>query len=341
MSKPGIAPRVQAQRLLRWYPAEWRARYGDEFGELLASEIIEEPRSLHRHVDVAIGGLLARLAAAGLSGTPVNASDQPQRSLVTFGCVLAAFMTVAASIWSQLNIARTSAPPAASATDRGILIMTVALFTCLATVAVGGAPLAWKAAKAVWGRRGAGLRGPALLLTVGAAVLIVGGLHYRGGWAGSTAHPGADQGMAPGILIAVMWASTLAVSAYWAHPSVLLGFPPSEIAWMIISPLALVAMVTGAAQSARRLEFSARLLRFTRSVAKAASLGLGLFLLGNLIWLVDGGPGPNNQFRAGTVNLVGLAVMILTLALAIQSIRRADRRGTTAGAVAAGGPPTR
>ena len=84
-------------------------------------------------------------------------------------------MTVAASIWSQLNIARTSAPPAASATDRGILIMTVALFTCLATVAVGGAPLAWKAAKAVWGRRGAGLRGPALLLTVGAAVeLIVG-----------------------------------------------------------------------------------------------------------------------------------------------------------------------
>jgi hypothetical protein len=55
--------------------------------------------------------------------------------------------------------------------------------------------------------------------------------------------------------------------------------------------------------------------------------------------LVDGGPGPNNQFRAGTVNLVGLGVMILTLTLAVQSIRRSDRWETTAGAVAAGCPP--
>ena len=129
--------------------------------------------------------------------------------------------------------------------------------------------------------------------------------------------------MAPGILIAVMWASTLAVSAYWAHPSVLLGFPPSEIAWMIISPLALVAMVTGAAQSAAAPRLLGPAAQIHPLRGQAASLGLGLFLLGNLIWLVDGGPGPNNQFRAGTVNLVGLAVMILTLALAIQSIRRA------------------
>jgi hypothetical protein len=52
-------------RLLRWYPPAWRARYGDEFTELLIAEFTERPRSWRRAVDVARGGLLARLTGAG------------------------------------------------------------------------------------------------------------------------------------------------------------------------------------------------------------------------------------------------------------------------------------
>ena len=85
----------RAESLLRWYPREWRARYGDEFSELLITQIAEQPRSSTRTVDVAIGGIMARLAALGLSGTTVDPLDQPRRSLVTSGCALAVFLTFA------------------------------------------------------------------------------------------------------------------------------------------------------------------------------------------------------------------------------------------------------
>ena len=51
-------------RLLRWYPRAWRDRYGAEFTELLISDIEERPRAAARGLDVARGGLVARLTAA-------------------------------------------------------------------------------------------------------------------------------------------------------------------------------------------------------------------------------------------------------------------------------------
>jgi hypothetical protein len=58
--------RTRAERLIRWYPKAWRSRYGEEFAELLIDDITERPRSTARTLDVARGGILARLAAAGL-----------------------------------------------------------------------------------------------------------------------------------------------------------------------------------------------------------------------------------------------------------------------------------
>jgi pimeloyl-ACP methyl ester carboxylesterase len=59
---------ARAGRLLRWYPAAWRARYGEEFAELLTADIRERPRSAARTRDVVRGGIVARLADAGLAG---------------------------------------------------------------------------------------------------------------------------------------------------------------------------------------------------------------------------------------------------------------------------------
>src|SRR5262249_59736963 len=41
----------RAERLVRWYPAAWRARYAEEFVELLASDIAERPLSRQRNRD--------------------------------------------------------------------------------------------------------------------------------------------------------------------------------------------------------------------------------------------------------------------------------------------------
>src|SRR5262249_58069700 len=44
------APR-RAERLVRWYPAAWRARYAEEFVGLLASDVPERPLSRQRNRD--------------------------------------------------------------------------------------------------------------------------------------------------------------------------------------------------------------------------------------------------------------------------------------------------
>ena len=49
----------RAQRLLRCYPSAWRARYGQEFTQLLIDDMSERPRSMTRTADVVRSGLLA------------------------------------------------------------------------------------------------------------------------------------------------------------------------------------------------------------------------------------------------------------------------------------------
>jgi hypothetical protein len=110
-------PGRRAARLLRWYPKAWRDRYGEEFAELLISDIEERPHAAGRALDVARSGLVARLADLGLAGCPLPAvagaaatqqvyRRQASASLGSLGCALAVFLSFASAMWSQLVIAR-------------------------------------------------------------------------------------------------------------------------------------------------------------------------------------------------------------------------------------------
>jgi hypothetical protein len=308
---------------VRWYPKEWRTRYGEEFCELLAAQIADQPRSRARTLDVAFGAIMARSAALGLSGTTVDPSDQPRRSLATLGSAAAIFLMFAISIWSHLTIARRWAAPATTATRTAIITMTIAVTICIGAAVVGSIPLAWTATRAAARRSDPRLRGEALLFLTGLAALIAGGLAFHGGWSGTGTTPWSQQSIGPGGPAAFFWTSTLAVSAYWAHPTIMLTLPASELAWMVISPLALIVAGVGAAKIVLRLDLSVRLLRFVTRTAQLALAGLGLFLFGTLIWLVFGGPGPAHLFQAGTVDQIGLVVMTAALLVAIRTAQRA------------------
>jgi hypothetical protein len=58
-------PRIE--RLLGWYPAAWRERYGEEFAELLRESIESGRGGLRLSLDVAREGLAARLDEAHIS----------------------------------------------------------------------------------------------------------------------------------------------------------------------------------------------------------------------------------------------------------------------------------
>lgn len=324
MTEPSPDAWRRASRLVRWYPAEWRTRYGAEFGELLAAEIVERPRSWALIFDVAIGGITARVAALGLAGTTVDPSDQPRRSLATLGGLLAILLTFALSIWSHLVSAQRWGAPATKATHTAIDLMTIAVTICAGAVVVGAIPIAWTATRAVASRCTPRLRMPVLMFVTGAAILIAGSIIFHTGWSGSGSH--FPQSIGPPGPAGFVWASTLAISAYWAHPTILLSLPTSEIVWMVISAGGLLLASAGATKTVRQLELPNRLLRFVTHTGQVAVAGLGLFVFGTLIWLVDGGPGPGRLFQSGRVDQVGMVVMSVALLLAIRSVQRTGAR---------------
>jgi hypothetical protein len=327
VSPPAVRTRRRAERLLRCYPKDWRDRYGDEFTELLLSEMSEQPRAWRRSADVVWGGLIARCTAAGLGGRRLEPVEQVRRSLVAVGCALAVFLAFGLAIWAQLTIGWQWSPPDSGSTAAAMLAMTLAVvaFVVLAVTAV--IPLAWSLLSQIAHRATLGLVRPSLLFLVSAGVLGVGGRHFGNGWPGTGGHVWAHQGLVPGGVAAFAWASTLSITSYWAHLGALMAFPASEIAWMVVSPIALVGAVVGAAKCVRRLELSPRTLRYEARLTQVATVGMVAFLVAAGAWVLDGGPGPRNLFHVGAIDAVGLVVMAVALAIAGRAIQQVGRSG--------------
>jgi len=161
-----------------------------------------------------------------------------------------------------------------------------------------------------------------LLAMVGAAVFALGSHHFAHGWPGTGGHRWAHRGLVPSDVASFTWSATLWVTSYWAHPVALASFPVAEIAWMAVSPLALLAVLVGAAKALRRLPLSARVLRYELWLGAGATIAMAVFLAGAGSWVMSGGPAPRQLFRVGAIDGMGLAVMAAALAVAFQALKR-------------------
>ncbi len=314
MTDRTVAVQRRAERMLLWYPREWRARYGEEFAELLVSDMEERPRSLRRPADVAVRGVVARLAYAGLGQSTLEHAERTRRTLLAFGCAATVFVTFALGMWAQITIGWQWSPPDTVATSAAMVVMSSSVLVLLAIGALAVGALAWPVARCAW-RQGHVVR-PMVLVVAGAAILTVGSRHFANGWPGTGGHPWAHQGLVPGGVAAFVWAATLFVTAYWAHPGALLAFPAAEVAWMVVSPVALACLGVGAVQLVRRMEFSPGLVRFEARLAQSGGVVMFVFLLGAGLWVVDGGPGPRNLFHVGAIDVASIGVMVAALAAA-------------------------
>jgi hypothetical protein len=333
----------RARRLLRWYPRGWRARYGEEFSELLIAELAERPRSWRRTADVARGGLFARLTSAGLTSAgptwtglgrdPGDPAAGQRASLATLACAVAVFLTMGVAMWAQLAVGWQWAPPAAPAAMVAMAVMSGAMLLLTVLALLAAAPVTAAAVRASVRasvqasvqESAPGLRRPVLLVAGGALVLVLGGRHFGNAWPGTGGHWWPHQGLVPGGIAAFSWACTLSVTSYWAHPAALALFPAAELAWMAVSPVAMLVLVTGAVQLVRRVGVSPRILRYEAWVGCAAGVCMAAFLGGALCWVTEGGPGPRGLFHTGTIDDAGLAVMAVALATGWQALHRARR----------------
>jgi len=323
----------RATSLLRWYPKSWRARYGDEFVEVLVSDMAERPRSRRRALNVAWSGLLARLSEAGLGGRMLEPRHQMRASLVSLGCATAVFLVFGVTMWSQLTIGWQWSEPDAAGTTAAMVVMTAAVALLASLVVLAAFPVGWNVLGRWARRQGHGLAWPSALFLLGGALVVAGGRHFANGWPGTGGHPWAHRGLVPGGVGAFAWASTLSISSYWAHPGALRSFPASEVAWMAVSPMAMTCVVVGAAKVVRRLDLSPRVLRYEARLCRLATLGMVVSLGGCASWLVDGGSGPRNLFHSGAIDVVGLVVMAAALAIAHRAAHRAgvEARGLDTG----------
>jgi len=321
-------PRERAARLLRCYPRAWRARYGEEFTELLIADLAERPRSPARTADVIRGGIAARLTDAGLCGFAPDgterAGQRARAGLASLACCAAVFLGLGGAIWSQLTIGwQWSAPDATAAVTTVVISAAMLLLAGLALLA--GLPVARAVAVRIVRGGARDLLGPSALFLGGLVVMVVGGRHFGNGWPGTGGHPWAHPGPVPGGVAAFSWASTLSVSSFWAHPAALAAFPAAELTWMALSPLALACLVTGAAAAVRRTELSPAMLRFETRLARAACLVMAVFLGAGGAWIADRTPPPGSLFRPGVIDVAGLAVMALALAAGWRAARLAAR----------------
>jgi hypothetical protein len=265
---------------------------------------------------VARSGLVARLTRAGLTGHQPESAEQVRAGLATAACCLAAFGAPGIAMWAQLTIGWEWAPPVTVGATIAMAAMTAAAALLAVLALLAFIPLTWSAACSLRhspARRA--LRGPTLLAMAGAGVLAAGSHHFQNAWPGTGAHPWAEHGLVPAGVAAFSWAATLWVSAYWAHPAALAAFPAAEIAWMVVSPAALIAAVAGMAGLVRRLDLSPRMLRYEVWLASSAAAAMAVFLVGACCWVLAPGSG-SGLFHAGAIDAASLAIMVLALSTA-------------------------
>lgn len=317
-----------ARRLLLWYPRAWRVRYGEEFAELLAAELAERGACWRRSANVAVSGLRARLAGAGLTGQPLDAEAAARAGLATVAACGATAGLAGAAIWAQLAVGlQWSVPP-----DRGITramnLMSAALLALVMLALLAAAPVAWTAVASAVRGHSRQFRWPAALVTAGLLVLVVGGRHFENGWPGTGGHLLVHQGLVPAGVAAFGWATTMWITSYWAHPAALAAFPVTQLCWMLVSPAATGCVLTGAVKLLRRVELSPRAFRYQTWVANLAWAGLAAFLSGALSWLLSAGGRSAPLFRVGAIDRAGFAILalaVLTGAVAVWQARAAAR----------------
>jgi hypothetical protein len=320
----GSPRRVQrARRLVRLYPPAWRARYGEEFAELLIADLAERPRSVSRTADVARGAVLARLSASGLAGQPLDPVDQVRSCLAMLAFCLACFLTFGVALWSQLTVGWQWSAPRAPATAFAMHTMSAALVAMLLLLALASVPIVFVTLKALLRRDVPRIWASTILFFLGTTVLIVGGRHFGHAWPGTGGKQWAGKGLVPAGPAAFAWANTLSITSYWAHPGKLGTFPASEIAWMTLAPPAILCTATSAARLVRTLRLSPRALRYQTRLAGAATIAMLAFLCGATVWVLDGDAGPKGLFASGAIDELDIAMMAATLSLSLHTVRRA------------------
>jgi hypothetical protein len=292
-------------RLLRAYPAAWRARYGDELATLV-EELADNARMSWRdRLDVVRSGVRERARVLIVGGLPPREQAREGSLLVLFAWtlfVLGGFgVQKASEHWQAVTPAGKQGLPAAAF---GVLFWTAGIGSALV------------------------LLGVALSLPGFVALL------RRGGW--TKIHRPILRasllslfGVAATVGLA-RWAHSLTPAARNGHDALYSGV---FVAWVLLLAACLVAWTAAARATARQLSWSERILRLEVWLGLAVSAAMAVMTVATAIWwgalasaapwFFDGRP-VGSSASALTLNLaVPSAFMLCATALGLIGAMRA------------------
>lgn len=90
------------RRLLRWYPAAWQARYGDEFLKLIEDTLQSGRPTARFRLSIALAGLRQRALTSGLFGDSGPPAETVRTGSIIIFCAWTAFVFAGAS-FSKLS----------------------------------------------------------------------------------------------------------------------------------------------------------------------------------------------------------------------------------------------
>ena len=165
---------------------------------------------------------------------------------------------------------------------------------------------------------------PAVVLAAALAFLFAGGRHFENNWVGTGGH----HALIPSGLAAFIWALTLFVSSWWAHPLLFATLPAAQQAWMALSPFVLAVAVASATVLVRRVRLSPRVAAFEACLGLLGCVTMAAFVVCYGVWTIEQvrlEPGLPLGLTVGLTHATIIALLALALTVAAQAARMAFR----------------
>lgn len=294
------------ERLLRWYPASWRERYGEEFLALLEDELDGATPALSFRVKIALAGVRERFLAAGVVGTTPSVETRRRAGsllvLVAWAGVVVGGVGLAKSAEHFSN----SLAPSARAGAQFAYDLVVGAGAAGSFIVVLGALIVLPAFVRFLVAGGARQIRSALARATVASVATVAGVAALGTWAHRLSvaqRNGADAG--------------------YTH------------AFLLVAGLAVVTIGLWTAfvvRAATAMSIPPVVLRVESELAGAVAAATAIVFGGTLVWWFEVGSHAPWFFRATPVGVavsfwsapmeLNMAVMALSLVLALWGVAR-------------------
>lgn len=247
-------------RLLRWYPSEWRERYGEDLIAYVQDSYGDQRLPRRAWLSLVTGGMVERVRLSGLSGDSAPPVDRVRAGALVVLCSWAAFI-IAGSNFAKLSEHFDQALPPGSGAHHlpGLAYTTIQ----------GGAVVAGVAVIA-----GALLALPSLVRFL-----------WSGGW--STIRTWAT--LAAGST--VMAIATFIPVRVWAHHlsdaqrnGGSVGYEALFLIWAAGSAITLILWTGTAVVAARRTALPRRVLRAEAALAGVAAAAMAVILAATGVW---------------------------------------------------------